>query len=200
MNPNEALAQPEALAREIAAIANTDGGVFSFPRRPSYEPLFEDALLVRDALQKVQEHLDPVPTTVVEEQAVGGEHLLWVRVSPSPELVLSDGSAYTRDPRGDTRAMQPHEILGKVSTGPSEKQLKRLAQAITKLTQKNDQLLRELEEARTIKAKALDSIQTFIIGLILGWAFNGVGGWILLLTRRLYRFIVEGWHLLASLT
>ncbi|GJI89602.1 RNA-binding domain-containing protein [Duganella hordei] len=168
-----ALSDPATLARLIASFANTSGGTIlvGVSEPPAVIGIDPDRFerVYKAALQRLEP--EGVRTSLRFLDGGGGLKVAAVDVEKSPQLVLTQGSAFVRT-GSVTRPMQWTQMLQQVSTTQPHVTLQTLAQAIEKqtahlekLSADNDDLKDELRKANDPAAKRKERGYGFLFGI-----------------------------------
>lgn len=136
---------PQAIAKVIAAFANTDGGRVIIGYNELHHSTCGYTAEDKNIIERSIEQLDPVPKTSVYELTYDENSVLIVDVEANRrELTFLNGALYTRV--GDTvRVMNDVALKSAYSTrSPSPENA--VYQEMAKMNTKNDALQREVEK------------------------------------------------------
>lgn len=175
---------PQRIAKHVAALANTNGGMLILGVREPAEIVGVNEPQARAVIEQAHQHLSPLPAMTVQALQVNGKTVVVVQVAASEELHSATGGYFGRGARptavseanqGATRPLNPTEIRLHVLKGKTEDAaLSRLATAIAdqtrtvaKQVETIDKLSRDLEKANSLWMKLAFAFAGLVAGMIL---------------------------------
>ncbi len=175
---------PQDMAKHVAALANTNGGMLLLGVREPGEIVGVNEQRARAVIEQAQHHLSPLPVMKVETLQVQGHAVVVVQVSASEELHSAMGGYFGRGARPSeasgtqrveaTRPMNPTEIRLHALKGKTEDAaLSRLAKAaadqtrtIEKQAETIDKLNRDFTKANSLWMKLAFALGGAIAGVL----------------------------------
>ena len=170
---------PQAIAKHVAALANTNGGQLILGVKEPGEIVGVDERRARETIEQAHQYLSPLPVMNVQTLQAHGHAVVIVQVAASEELHAAMGGYFCRGAHPThheaTRPMNPTEIRLHVLKGKTEDAaLSRLATAaaeqtrtIEKQNETIDKLSRDFEKANSLWIKLAFVLGGVIAGVIL---------------------------------
>lgn len=176
---------PQAIAKHVAALANTNGGMLILGVQEPGETVGVNEHQAREIIEKAHQYLAPLPVMTVQTLQAHGHAVVVVQVAASEDLHAAMGGYFGRGARPSapldsqraeaTRPLNPAEIRLHVLKGKTEDAaLSRLAtvvadqtRTIAKQTETIDKLSRDFEKANSLWIKLAFALAGVIAGAIL---------------------------------
>lgn len=176
---------PQDIAKHVAALANTNGGMLILGVREPAEIVGVNEQQAREVIEQAQQYLSPLPVMKVQSLQVQGRAVVVVQVVPSEELHSAMGGYFGRGASQSevsgthraeaTRPLTSAEIRQHVLKGKTEDAaLSRLAKSVAdqtrtieKQAETNDKLIRDFEKANSLWMKIAFLLAGAIAGVIL---------------------------------
>jgi predicted HTH transcriptional regulator len=160
-----AIPRPDAIAQQVAAFANTNGGLLVLGIREPDVFTGVDVDRATAAVQRAQDYLSPRIKLESEVHNIDGTRVVAVKIPASTTLVSSSGAYYRRD-REHLRPFTAEEIQRHAQAGnSSEAAIKELSAAVAAQTKTIDQLREEFRKVNSPLRK---------LGIALAGAVAGV--------------------------
>ncbi len=177
------------VSRQIASMANADGGLILFGAQPPQTIIGCNTQLVERIYQEARHYLEPEPVVSFHTLTVDGKPLAALRVASSRALVLSAGGAFVR--QSNTIVAMSADALtyraAKLATALNAKQvaaksvpsvqdleplvratLMPLARAIVQQTEIIERLHDDLAAAAKLESRAKEWIISAVVGAFVG--------------------------------
>ena len=175
---------PQDIAKHVAAMANTNGGMLILGVREPAEIVGVNEQQARAVIEQAHQYLSPLPAMTVQSLPVHGRTVVVVQVAASEELHSAMGGYFGRGTRPTapseahreaTRPLNPAEIRLHALKGKTEDAaLSRLAKSVAdqthtieKQTETIDKLSRDFEKANSPWMKIAFVLAGAIAGAIL---------------------------------
>lgn len=163
----------ESLLRNIAALANTDGGLLVVGVEESGHVVGCDLRRLRRLVEQIAGKLSPKPQVSLHEYDFDSKGVGVVAVGKSPAPpVIADGSFFVRD--GDTtRFALAHELAHLLINRPEHDQIAILVTAVERQSAQITTIQEQMENNNSWRSKVAEWIYAGIVGaviaLALGW-------------------------------
>lgn len=159
--------QPDVIAREIAALANTEGGVLLIGVQEPASFVGVDQERVRRALELARGSLSPIPNVTLESVEVDGKAVSVIRVQRSNWPVAARGGFFLRAD-SQVRPLSATEIRRRASDYHSaDRALDVLSQAITRQTTEIVRLQADFARANSLFRKLGIAAAAAVVGALL---------------------------------
>lgn len=160
------LASVLELARNVSALANTQGGVIVVGARETVPQIVHggDDSRLNHFIDDLHKRLRPVPPLQMHRVNYGGANVSVIVVKPHPsEVVVSDEGAFMRI--GDRNTlMTASQIQAKLPPVPSPVTNQHFAEGIASLSKELAEVKAEFRYAQSIRGQ----LHTYLIGFVLG--------------------------------
>jgi predicted HTH transcriptional regulator len=169
-----------ALTRLICAFANADGGVILVGIGDTREVLGTDADRIRRLYQSALSRTVNAPRTELEAADVDGKQVVAITVDKAQDLVMTDEGVF-KHASYEVQAMAPSDISRalKSSNTPADAELDPLAEAMSRLTKRIEDLHEQIWQgderlrlAKSFRIQARSYVISAVIGATIGMLFT----------------------------
>ena len=157
--------EPQVLSRLIGSFANAQGGKIVIGVKESPEVVGVDEALIRRVYEAALKRLVPQPKANLSFLEADGKSVAIVEVERSPEIILSEGSAFVRT-GSMTQPMAWSQMRRQLPAQPSPSTIESLTKAIERQSKMIEEMHVQIREGNTWQARWKERGVGFGLGVL----------------------------------